>query len=571
MSVQEILKDTTSNIVTAINKAISEIIQTASISDSAFSGVIFVFAWIFISLSFLWLLRRIFRFFLKESVGIAHDTLQIKKMWKRSKEIFPNKIFDPFDNMGLSRARISSSPATKLWSFFGTDRELMQGLRLKHWAARVALAIAIATTTAMAAFGSASFVRELCASSGASALTTLLAVSFGTLLYTSIIYAFDLSIVTAEKMSLARISWRFAFALFMSCVIGAQLNIDFHKEFLKARLEKTIDLRNMEEQIGILRTNLGEAEATKTESGKSLAALREREKSLSSPNTTGLKEFSTQRDSLLNDKAKLECMLKNEREYGNFSSCDPQSDFGLSLNKAPREAGPRGELDCAAKHKNTNACKIYIKIDQLRQDVERINLSIFQATDAKFQEESITKINEEIKEYEEKNRISNGSLNNLKYSIDEQQTRIANAKKRLEGSKTDLLREMIDTIRADFRGEGDGSSYWMLAMFATIVIIDLFAVIAKFITNSTLYEARLRGFEAAEIAKAETIGEMFSTKIISREREVIDIFKAWPSGRTDESESDRPHSAVTSWVRRLIDELEKRFRVKHQPSGTTAS
>ncbi|AIB16308.1 hypothetical protein ABAZ39_31130 (plasmid) [Azospirillum argentinense] len=130
---------------------------------------------------------------------------------------------------------------------------------------------------------------------------------------------------------------------------------------------------------------------------------------------------------------------------------------------------------------------------------------------------------------------------------------------------------MIDTIRADFRGEGDGSSYWMLAMFATIVIIDLFAVIAKFITNSTLYEARLRGFEAAEIAKAETIGEMFSTKIISREREVIDIFKAWPSGRTDESESDRPHSAVTSWVRRLIDELEKRFRVKHQPSGTTAS
>jgi hypothetical protein len=562
MAVAEMLEHTVTNVVNVINRAVDEILQTASVSDSAFGSIAHFFAWIFIGISFVVVFKHLQRFLLKQAMAIARDLLSVRKSWRRREEVFPNNVFDPFENLALSRTRISQNLLTKVWGFLGTDRELMAGLRQKHWAARLVLAISIVATTSMAIYGSASFVRELSVSSGAGTFQTAFAMIFGAAVYTSIIYAFDLSIVTAARLTLVRTIARICFAVFMAFIIGVQLNIDFHKDYLMSRLRKSMDISGMEDKLASLKQTRGQAEIDSTSSSAALTTFNARLKGLQSDGSDMARALQADLGRLKEDEKTLTCIMLSEQLHGRISGCGDYSRFNLQLNTSVNRGNGPASPDCAGRHARTNYCVISREAQTTRDKIAEVSKNIMAMSNGVARAAAMKEAENDLQNTQAKLKNSAGGLEAIKGKIAAAEEDLKKAKERLSGSKTDLLREMMKAMKEDISGNGDGSSYWIIAMFLATMLIDLFAVIAKFITESSLYDKRLRSFEAIEAEQTATVGKLFTSVVINENRTVTDILRTRPANedRTDGARSDEapPHEA--SFVKRLLDDVVKRVR-----------
>ncbi|CAO3430075.1 hypothetical protein [Azospirillum doebereinerae] len=179
----------------------------------------------------------------------------------------------------------------------------------------------------------------------------------------------------------------------------------------------------------------------------------------------------------------------------------------------------------------------------------------------------ISSVNKDMQDLGNKKGNSAKIISGYSSSIEFKNNLLSEKIKISNASQTDLVREMMNSMRDDINGKGDGSSYWMMALFFVIVIMDMFAVVSKAIMKSEIYDARIQEFEVGEAAIAKDFGEKFNTRFMDEEPKITDVIEA-NRNQSDHSDNDKNNDEERSFIARkgkeLTDYLEKKWDEYHK-------
>ncbi|WP_170149728.1 DUF4407 domain-containing protein [Rhodoplanes roseus] len=428
----------------------------------------------------------------------------------------PKGTFDPFDLIRIPRPPVAESAGGRLWHALGTDPAMLVGAGYRDAKARMGLALSVLFTTALAVVGAFTFMSYLMKDQAHSWFGWAAVTLFGVLIYAGVIYSFDMSIVVQRKPSKAQMWARLGFALFMSILVGGQLNVDFHRQFLSARLEKQLPIsetrdaiRKLEEEDLAIRNIVSTQtkQIAELDSDIRTLQLRKENKSLDRERA----DLQQAVDAIDADVKMLNCIAGRERSRGRWErACRINRPRLIALNLdvyESRVAGPDSPR-CETDHRSSVYCRAQEKLAELvaqRGDANRKLQAFPVSADA---------IDTEIGRKEiEKRRSADLRDQELKRG---ENTRaalgVATGKlSEFEGRKSSSTAELWSSMWSAV-SEFSGTGIWILILFIVLIVLDMFAVVSKYMWTSPVYDARLEAWEAMQLEDADAFVARFRTR-----------------------------------------------------------
>lgn len=129
----------------------------------------------------------------------------------------------------------------KIWHALGSDSFVIGLVGYRDRTARLFLGVSILLTTTIAVVGAALFAFTVVGTGWS--WPAMLAAALTCVVYGLMVYMLDMSIVTAVRPRLLQVGTRIILAVFLSFIVGSQINVTIHRDLLSSSLQARLELK----------------------------------------------------------------------------------------------------------------------------------------------------------------------------------------------------------------------------------------------------------------------------------------------------------------------------------------
>jgi hypothetical protein len=389
---------------------------------------------------------------------------------------YPHR-FDPFDELLISQSSVGKTLPHMIWAAFGTDSNFLAGAPFNDIAARVGRAAAVLVTTLMAAFASISLAVTIVSPEFHPLHVTILSSIFSSLIYVTIIYGLDLSIISyptiPKRLALAdriilqrsRVAHviktviRIILAFFFSIVTGSLLNVAANKPYLKERLSSHINITAARSEYDQSTIDYNMASTALDIATRGLDSITQRLTYVKNPANPMV---ATEYRQMISAVKSIQCLEHEENLSGKWTnSCFKDGinikilqelvlppgveRFQLDDLKNGRRPTYSNNLNCNdSQQKSYTSCKLY-KIEQSWN--QYLKNEKFYPADPNYYRENIKELSEEESKIRQSKEKAESEANSKKQANLRKKDALDGIEVRLNASETDLIGEMLESIK----------------------------------------------------------------------------------------------------------------------------